>query len=185
MLRIISGQFRGRQLALPPASLSRPSSQRTREAVFNILMHDPEKPLRHANVLDLFAGSGALGLEALSHGAAHVSFVESNAEVLKTLRQNIEKLGVQDHTTVLAMDVQKLLRALNPVDLVFLDPPYGKNLEIKALQLLQQQGWLKPTTLIILETSAKQTLEPPEAFIRKDERIYGAAKVSFLKIAER
>ena len=174
-MRIIAGVFRGRRLAgpgrgQPPAHL-RPTSDRVRESLFNVLATAHGDRLEGARVLDLFAGTGALGLEALSRGAAHVSFVEQGRAALKLLQQNIRLCGAEAQTRVLARDARRPGPAPAPCDLVFLDPPYGKGLGEEALAAALKDGWLAPRALVIWEESAPVT--PPEALRMVDERRYG------------
>lgn len=182
MLTLIGGRFRGHRLELPPAKITRPTAQRTRAAIFNILNHNPHFPLTNARVLDVFAGSGAMGLEALSQGATHVTFVEQHPQVIQTLKDNIHKLGAESTCTLIPMPVQRLPQAAQPTDLVFIDPPYKESLETLTLEILYQQGWLHPQTLILIETAATSSWQVPLFLELLDERRYGAARISFLKL---
>ncbi|MEM6729759.1 MAG: 16S rRNA (guanine(966)-N(2))-methyltransferase RsmD, partial [Pseudomonadota bacterium] len=158
-MRIIAGRFRGRPLT--PVGKGdrgahlRPTSDRVREALFSMI--EARMDLDGVRVLDLFAGTGALGLEALSRGAAHVTFVENGRIGAGLTRANIEKLGV-DGADVLTIDARKLPHAAAPADLIFLDPPYGKNLGAPALTSALAQGWIGSTSLIVWEEAAPQTL---------------------------
>lgn len=178
-MRIIGGKFRKRKLIMPPASLTRPTSDRTREAVFNILNSLNEGMGNDTLVLDAFAGSGALGLEALSRGAAHVTFMENNSQVTQVLKQNIASLQVEASCTLILADTTHPPKSPCPMGLIFLDPPYRQRLEASCLNALQTQGWIGKDTLIILETSSKQSPHIPEDFHLMDQRRYGAALVSF------
>ncbi|HVX81554.1 MAG TPA: 16S rRNA (guanine(966)-N(2))-methyltransferase RsmD, partial [Devosiaceae bacterium] len=152
-MRIVAGKFRGKALTSPEDASIRPTADRTREAVFNILASRPGVNLDGLRVLDLFAGTGALGLEALSRGAAHVIFVDTGAEARGLIRDHNEAFGAGGVTKLLRRDATSLGPAgtMGPVDLVFLDPPYGKGLGEQALASLRDGGWLKPETLLVLE----------------------------------
>lgn len=182
-MRIVAGKFRGRAL-LSPADLSiRPTADRVRESMFNILASRLGPNLDGKRVLDLFAGTGALGLEALSRGAAHVVFVDTGAEARGLIRDHIEAFGVGGVTKLLRRDATALGPAgtMGPMQLVFLDPPYGKGLGEKALLALTQGDWLAPDATIVLEEAADATLRLPAGFILNDRRQYGAAAIHFLK----
>lgn len=184
-MRIVGGQFKGRPLAAPAGMDTRPTSDRAREAVFNILAHAPWSPgLEGRRVLDLFAGSGALGLEAMSRGATFALFVETDAAARGIIRDNIEALRLFGSTRIHRRDATDLgLKPAglgDPFDLVFLDPPYGKGLGETALARLGEGGWITSDALIVLEVGANETPSPP-AFEALDSRDYGAAKVLFLK----
>lgn len=184
-MRIVGGKFRGRVLAAPTGRDTRPTGDRAREAVFNVLQHTPWSPgIESRRVLDLFAGSGALGLEAMSRGAAFALFVETDAAARGALRDNIESLGLFGATRIHRRDATDLgnkpagLGA--PFDLVFLDPPYGKGLGVAALAKLGPGAWITPDALIVFECGAEEAPETP-GFDCLDERVYGAAKVLFLQ----
>jgi 16S rRNA (guanine966-N2)-methyltransferase len=189
-MRIIGGEHRGRALKAPEGAATRPTSDRAREAVFNILEHAPwSEGIVHARVIDLFAGSGALGLEALSRGAAWCLFVETDAAARGAIRDNIEALApngdLNGRTRIHRRDAVDLGRLPagdgEPFDLVFLDPPYGKGLGEKALAGLASGGWLKAGAVCVLERGAGEgPLEAP-GYGLLDERQYGAAKAAFLR----
>lgn len=182
-MRIISGRFRGKAL-LPPSDASiRPTADRTREAVFNILASRIGVHLDGVRVLDLFAGTGALGLEALSRGAAGIVFVDTGAEARGLIRDHIEAFGAGGVAKLLRRDATDLGPAgtLGPFDLVFLDPPYGKGLGERALASLAAGNWLAPGATIVLEEGADIELDLPEAFELDDRREYGAAAVHFIR----
>lgn len=186
-MRIVAGLHRGRQLASPAGLSTRPTSDRARQAVFNIIEHAGWKTrdlLDGADVLDVFAGTGAMGLEALSRGARHAVFVEQNPAALKSCAENIETLGEGEHSHVLCSDVLKLRpRGLHfePRTLVFLDPPYGKGLGAKALTLLAEGNWLADNAVCILEMAKKEPEQIPPGFTVHDTRDYGVARVMFLE----
>lgn len=184
-MRIIAGLFKGRPIAAPPGRETRPTSDRAREAVFNVLTHAPWSPgLGGRRVLDLFAGSGALGLEAMSRGAAFALFVETDAAARGAIRDNIEALGLFGAARIHRRDATDLgarpAGLGEPFDLVFLDPPYGDALGEKALALLGPGGWIAPGALIVFECGANER-PATAAFETLEERIYGAAKVLFLR----
>ena len=184
-MRIVAGKHRGRALLVPEGSAIRPTSDRAREALFNILEHGSfaagGSRLAEKRVLDAFAGTGALGLEALSRGAGHVSFIELASDARKLLARNITALGEQERTTILPGDATAPPRASAPVTLALLDPPYGKGLGAKALAALAKAGWFAPDTLIVLEIGAKEVLDLPDGFALRDDRRYGAARLLFIE----
>ena len=184
MLRIIAGKHRGRKLAPLEGGGVRPTSGRAREAIFNILAHAPftaRPAYEDAIGLDAFAGSGALGLEALSRGARFVTFMERDRAARAALMANIAALGAERSTSVLACDTLKPPRATAPASLVFLDPPYGEDWVAPALSALAAARWLLPEGLAVAELPAKRDLAPPSGFTLLDERRYGAAKIVFLR----
>ena len=186
-MRIVAGRNRGRRLAtLPgdgPASL-RPTSDRTREALFNVLQHRFQGvegwSLHGARGIDLFAGTGALGLEALSRGASQITFVERDRASLACLGQNLAALAAPGEATVLAQDATRLPLAPAPCSLALLDPPYGKGLLRPALESLAGAGWLAEGAIIAAEHPAEDALPtPPPGFLPLDSRRYGKAVVTF------
>lgn len=183
-MRIVAGRFKGAALAAPKGSATRPTSDRLRETIFNILAHGLDVPLNDARVLDLFAGTGALGLEALSRGAAFCTFIEEAVEPRGVIRRNIETMGLTGATKLFRRDATKLGEAgtVLPVDLLFADPPYAKGLGEKALASALAGGWLKPGAICVLEEDAKAQIEIPEGFTLLDERQTGDSKVLFLQV---
>ncbi|MDJ0993543.1 MAG: 16S rRNA (guanine(966)-N(2))-methyltransferase RsmD [Dinoroseobacter sp.] len=181
-MRIIAGRFGGRRLAQvgkgDAAAHLRPTPDRVREALFSSLSSGVYgDPISNARVLDLFAGTGALGLEALSRGASSVTFVENGRAAQNLLQQNIDALGVSAETTLQRRDALK--RGENagaPFDLIFLDPPYGKNLGARALEL---PGWIAPGALVVWEDSTPQ--HPPEGFVLRDQRRYGDTCITVME----
>ncbi len=180
-MRIIAGEFRGRALASvgkgDVGAHLRPTTDRVRESLFNVLSHQIDFDGRH--VLDLFAGTGALGLEALSRGAAHVTFVDDGRVAQGLIRKNIELTGSAGQTRLIRRDATRL--GDNPdaaYDLVFLDPPYGKSLGQKALTAIIQGGWLADDALIVWEENAP--MAAPEGFELQDARKYGDTHISLM-----
>jgi 16S rRNA (guanine966-N2)-methyltransferase len=184
-MRIVAGRHRGRRLVAPPGAAVRPTSDRAREALFDILSHGrfaaAGLPFAEAAVLDAFAGTGALGLEALSRGAARAVFMENAADALTALRRNIAALGEGGRARVLSGDATRPPRASEACALVFLDPPYRSGLAGPALAALAAAGWLAPAALAVVETAAREAMPPPPSFSLLDERCYGAARLTFLR----
>jgi 16S rRNA (guanine966-N2)-methyltransferase len=185
-LRIVSGEFRGRPIETPPGEATRPTSDRARQAVFNILEHAPWSPgLRDARVIDLFSGSGALGLEALSRGAGFCLFVETDEAARGAIRHNIDHLGLFGRTRVHRRDATQL--GVRPgadgpaFEVAFLDPPYAKGLGEAALQRLAEGGWLAPGALVVFERGADEPAFEAPGYAVLDDRAYGAARVWFLR----
>jgi len=182
-MRVVGGRLRSRPLAGPKSDAVRPTSDRLREALFNVLAHAYGDPVTGARVLDLFAGTGALGIEAISRGAAHALFVDDGVEARALLRANVETLGLGGVTRIFRRDASKLGPAhpLEPFDLVFLDPPYGKGLAEKALVSARDGGWLKPQALIVVEEAADAGFIGPERFIESERRQYDDTEIVFLR----
>jgi 16S rRNA (guanine966-N2)-methyltransferase len=178
-MRIIAGKFRRQPLLSPPPS-TRPTSDRARESLFNILMNLNDQFVIDAYILDAFAGSGALGLEALSRGATHVTFLENNHQAAGVLKANIAKLGVTSQCSLLMYNAMNPPKAPHAMQLVFLDPPYDQIVEDRCITALCNEGWINSKTLIVLETSAKRPLQLPVSATLIDQRRYGAALISFL-----
>ena len=180
-MRIVGGRHRGRHLIAPPGRAVRPTSDRAREALFNILLHAYADPVSGARVLDLFAGTGALGLEALSRGAAEAVFIENDRTALVALRGNIAALGLIANTRIVAGDATKPPRATVACAVAFLDPPYTSGLAPPALIAFAAAGWLAPDALAVVEIGAREPFSPPEAFAALDERFYGATRLVLLR----
>ena len=184
-MRIVAGRHRGRRLLAPPGETVRPTSDRAREALFNILSHGQLAaegiPFAGAAVLDVFAGTGALGLEALSRGAAEAAFVEQDRGALATLRQNIAALGEAPRSRIVPGDATRPPSAPLAYALAFLDPPYRSGLAATALTALGAAGWLTPDALAIVELAAREHLAPPAGFNLVDERMYGATRLLFFR----
>ncbi|KMK65338.1 16S rRNA (guanine(966)-N(2))-methyltransferase RsmD [Puniceibacterium sp. IMCC21224] len=183
-MRIIAGQLRGRTLASvgkgDPAAHLRPTTDRVRESLFNVLAGGRfGDPFDGTRVLDLFAGTGALGLEALSRGSVHVTFVDDGRKAQSLLRENIRLTGTGAQTRVLSTDASRLPVAETPCNLIFLDPPYGKDLGLRALTAAGDAGWIAPDALIVWEENAPQFVPP--GFAPLDTRRYGDTHVTFLR----
>lgn len=180
-MRIVAGRHKGKALLTPKSRAIRPTSDRTREAIFNILTHGGGDVLAGSRVLDLFAGTGALGLEALSRGAAFVLFVDDGTEARGLIRGNIEKLSATGATKVFRRDATRLGAAdrIGPFDLVFCDPPYGKGLGERALASALAGGWLGPDAIAVLEEDADAAIALPDGLTEIDRRVYGDTKVLF------
>ena len=183
-MRIVAGSHRGRRLKSPAGDAVRPTRDRIREALFNRLAHNrwgrAALP-RDAIVVDVFAGTGALGLEALSRGAAHVTFLENDPAALDLLRHNAALFDAAERITILNCDATRPGRARRACDLVLLDPPYGGGLAGPALAAFARGGWLAPDALAAIELAAKEPFEPPPGFDSIDERRYGASRVVILR----
>jgi 16S rRNA (guanine966-N2)-methyltransferase len=189
MLRIIAGKHRGRKIETKKNADIRPTGGRARGAIFNILMHGEwsihDRPiLEDALVIDLFCGTGALGLEALSRGVSHVTFIDQSAESISLARGNAKHMGEEARTHFIRSDSASLPPARQRYDLAFLDPPYNSGLAAKSLKSLHSQGWLAHDAVVVVETSTREKLELPEAYTVADERKYGNTKIAFLRYVE-
>lgn len=183
-MRIVAGRFRGTPLAAPKSYAIRPTSDRVREAIFNILSHGIDDfDLEGARVLDLFAGTGALGLEALSRGASFALFVDDCAEARGLIRRNIETLGLMGATKLYRRNATDLgfVGTLKPFNLLFADPPYGKGLTENALRSARNGAWLESSGIAIVEERMDADFTLPEGFLPQDRRIYGDTAVHFLR----
>ena len=188
-MRIVSGEFRGKALAAPAGDATRPTSDRARQAIFNILEHAGwSDGVRDARVIDLFAGSGALGFEALSRGASFCLFVETDTAARGAIRENVDALGLFGRTRVhrrSAIDLGVRPGADGPAfGLAFLDPPYAKGLGEQALTRLAEGGWLAPGAIVVFERGASEPDLAVDGFQPLDVRDYGAARVHFLRYGE-
>jgi 16S rRNA (guanine966-N2)-methyltransferase len=184
-MRIVGGRLGGRTLAGPKSQAIRPTSDRLRESLFNILTHGHGDPVTGARVLDLFAGTGALGLEAMSRGASFALLIDDGAEARALMRQNVEVLGLGGVTRIFRRDATKLgqVHPLEPFSLVFLDPPYRHGLAERALTALRTGGWLAPDALIVVEEAADAAFTAPEGFAEVDRRRYDDSEFIFLGVA--
>lgn len=183
-MRIVGGRLRSRAITGPKDAGLRPTSDRAREALFDILAHAYGDPVTGARVLDLFAGTGALGLEAISRGAPYVLFVDEGVEARALLRQNIEQLGLGGVTRIFRRDATRLGPAhpLQPFDLVFADPPYGKGLAERSLVSAREGGWLKPQALVVVEEAYDAGFVAPDGFEELERRQYDEMQFVFLQI---
>jgi len=183
-MRIVAGRYRGANIWAPKEDDIRPTSDRVREAIFNILAHGmADFSLEDARVLDLFAGTGALGLEALSRGARYCLFIDHSAGARALIRRNIESLDLTGATKVWRRDATGLgtLRGRAPFDCVFLDPPYGLGLAEKALAEARDGNWLSPGAMVVVEESESSEIAAPPTFTERDRRVYGDSQVLFLQ----
>jgi 16S rRNA (guanine966-N2)-methyltransferase len=183
-MRIVGGRLRGRPLAGPRSHAIRPTSDRLRETLFDILLHSYGLPQAETRVLDLFAGTGALGLEAISRGASTALFVEASVEGRGLIRSNIEALGLTGVTRILRRNATDLGRAgtIQPFDLVFCDPPYGMGLGEQALASAAAGGWLKPAALCVLEERADAAIVVPSGLEILERRTPGDSQIVFLRL---
>ena len=190
-MRIVAGKHRGRAISALDDESVRPTSDRVRENVFNILTHgrflEDASPVAGARVLDAFAGSGALGLEAISRGAADAVFLDKDLSALECIRRNVERLHEDARAILVQADAteppppSKVRRNPGPRDLVFLDPPYGSGMASPALAALAANGWLAERAVIIVELDGRETFEVPEGFTIADDRSYGRTRIVFLR----
>jgi 16S rRNA (guanine966-N2)-methyltransferase len=182
-MRVVGGRLRSRPIAGPKSHALRPTADRLREALFNILTHAYGDPVSGARVLDLFAGTGALGIEAISRGASYALFVDDGVEARALLRNNTESLGLGGVTRIFRRDATKLGPAhpLEPFSLVFLDPPYGKGLAEKALTSARDGGWLASGALIVVEEAADAGFTTPQGFEELERRQYDDTELIFLR----
>jgi 16S rRNA (guanine966-N2)-methyltransferase len=182
-MRVVGGRLRGRVLAGPKSQTIRPTADRLRESLFNILVHAYGDPVAQARVLDLFAGTGALGIEALSRGAAFALFVDETAEARAIIRENIAALGLGGVTRIFRRDATRLGAAypVEPFSLAFADPPYGRDLAAAALVAASNGGWLAPNALIVVEEAAKSGFALPEGFSELERRVYDDTELIFCR----
>jgi 16S rRNA (guanine966-N2)-methyltransferase len=182
-MRVVGGRLRGRNLAAPTTQAVRPTADRLRETLFNILAHAYGNPVEGARVLDLFAGTGALGIEASSRGAAFVLFVDDGAEARALLRNNVEALSLGGVTRIFRRDATKLgpVHPLEPFSLAFLDPPYGKGLAELSLASARDGGWLVPGALVVVEEDVEANFAAPEGYEELERRDYGESELVFLR----
>ncbi|MGI6244449.1 MAG: 16S rRNA (guanine(966)-N(2))-methyltransferase RsmD [Pseudochelatococcus sp.] len=178
-MRIVAGRFKGHTLAAPKSDAIRPTSDRLRETIFNVLAHAYDDPVVGARVLDLFAGTGAMALEAVSRGAAFALMVDDGAEARALIRTNTDSLGVGGLTRIFRRDATKLgpAKPLEPFSLVFCDPPYGKGLAEKALVAARDGGWLTDDALILVEEAVDAAFAFPAGFTALESRDYGDTRL--------
>lgn len=184
-MRVVGGRLRSRPIAGPKGQGLRPTADRLRQSLFNILTHAYGDPVSGARVLDLFAGSGALGIEAISRGAAFALFVDDGIASRSLLRDNVATLGLGGVTRIFRRDATKLgpVHPLEPFPLAFLDPPYGKGLAEKALASAREGGWLTPGALVVVEEAADAGFKAPEGFEELERRQYDDTELVFLRRA--
>ena len=186
-MRVVGGRLRGRAIAAPASREIRPTADRLRESLFNILVHAYDDPLSEARVIDLFAGTGALGIEAISRGAAFTLFVDNGAEARALLRQNVEALGLGGVTKVYRRDATNLgdVHPHQPFSLALLDPPYGKGLGETALASLRDGNWLTPDALVVVEEAVSAKLAAPAGFAELERRGYDDTEFVIMRRAAR
>ena len=184
-MRIVGGQFRGRTLKNPSSQAIRPTSDKLRESIFNILAHAYGDPVTGARVLDLFSGTGALGCEALSRGAKFALFVDDGAEARGLIRANVEAMSLTGVTKIFRRDASRMgeIGALAPFDLIFCDPPYGKGLAEQSIASARAGGWLADGALVIVEEAVKSAFKTPEGFEELERREYGDTEIAILRLA--
>jgi 16S rRNA (guanine966-N2)-methyltransferase len=182
-MRVVGGELKGRNIVAPASRDIRPTADRLRESVFNILVHAYDDPFQDARVLDLFAGTGALGIEAISRGAVFTLFVDNGAEARALLRNNVEALALGGVTKVYRRDATDLGPAhpMEPFSLVVLDPPYGQGLAEKALASLRNGGWLKPNALLVVEEAKAASFAAPDGYEELERRAYDDTEFVFLQ----
>lgn len=182
-MRIVGGEFRGRTLATPKSGAIRPTIDRTRESLFNILSHAYPEVLDGTRVMDVFAGTGAVGLEALSRGCRHALFVENGVEGRALLWENIDALGLHGRTRILRRDATRLgaVGNLDAFDVMFADPPYGKGLGEQAFRAAHEGGWLAPGALAVLEERGDVVPALPAVFEWLESRAFGDTKMHFYR----
>lgn len=184
-MRIIGGEFKGKALTSPEGNAIRPTSDRVREAIFNRLMHSfgSPSPLIDGTILDLCCGTGAMGLEAISRGAEHVTFIDITNTSIAIAKKNAAALGVENQCSFITADARKLPNANTAADIIFCDPPYDAGMEEKILEQLQTQGWLGENTLLIMEMAQKNDWADAlnASSWDVDIRKYGKSKVAFIR----
>ena len=187
-MRIVGGEYKGRRITAPRGHDTRPTSDRNRESLFNILTARDDFQFENQRVIDLFAGSGALGLEAISRGASFALFVENNASARGAIRENIETLGLFGHTRIHRRSATQLGNKPStigdPFSLAFLDPPYGKNLVEPTIETLVTGGWLDPGAFIVIEKSKNEPETLENKLSEIDQRIFGDTKICFYRYKE-
>jgi 16S rRNA (guanine966-N2)-methyltransferase len=182
-MRVIGGRLRGRAIGSPSSQAIRPTADRLREALFNILIHGYGDPVTGARVMDLFAGTGALGVEALSRGAAFTLFVDNGPEARALLRGNVEALGLGGVAKIFRRDATMLgdVHPNAPFALAFLDPPYGEGLAERSLVSLRDGGWLAHDALVVVEEAKAAAFQPPDGFEVLERRAYDDTEFVFLR----
>jgi 16S rRNA (guanine966-N2)-methyltransferase len=184
-MRVVGGRLRGRTITGPKGSAIRPTADRLRESLFNILIHAFGDPITDARVLDLFAGTGALGIEALSRGAEFALFVDDGTEARALIRANLAALGLGGVTRIFRRDATRLGAAhpVEPFGLIFIDPPYGRGLAEAALVSARDGNWLQPDALIVVEEAVEAAFEPPRGFAALERRSYDDTELVFCRFS--
>jgi 16S rRNA (guanine966-N2)-methyltransferase len=184
-MRIVGGKLKGRSLKGPASDAIRPTSDRLRETIFNILRHSHDDPVAGARVLDLFAGTGAMAIEALSRGAREACLIDKGNEAHALIRANLEALGLTGSARLLRRDATKLGKAQfgESFGLAFLDPPYGRGLVLPALEALREGGWLETEALLVIEETKDTDIVLPEGFALIEARTYGDTKILLVRAA--
>lgn len=184
-MRVVGGRMRGRRLASPKDDAIRPTTDRARESLFNVLEHGYPGCLAGVRVLDLFAGTGALGIEAISRGAAYCLFVEEQGASRALIRENVETLGLQGHTRIFRRDATRLgpVGTMQPFGLVFADPPYGKELGERAIASALEGGWLLPDALVVVEEASASLFQPPRGLTLAERREYASSVITICRVA--
>jgi len=184
-MRIVAGRHRGRRLHAPPGHDIRPTSDRVREALFNLLAHSLDwTGLEDAHVADIFCGTGALALEALSRGATFATLVDNGAAAHAAARRNIEHLGEEKRTSLLRNDAMKAMpRPARPVDFAYLDPPYRQEIAGDVLGAMRRGAWFAEGALVCVELHRRAAFETPDGFEAADDRAYGDTRLVFLRVA--
>ncbi|MDI3468589.1 MAG: 16S rRNA (guanine(966)-N(2))-methyltransferase [Pseudolabrys sp.] len=182
-MRVVGGRLRSRPIAGPKSHGIRPTADRLRESLFNILMHGYGNPVTGARVLDLFAGTGALGIEAISRGAAYVLFIDDAAEARALLRDNTQTLGLAGVSRIFRRDATRLgpCHPVEPFTLAFLDPPYGKGLAGQALASMRDGGWLVPGLIAVVEEATDAAFKAPDGYEELERRTYDDTELVFLR----
>lgn len=178
-MRIIGGKYSGKKLTSPTTGDTRPTSDKARQAIYNILSHKDFPSIHDVLVLDVFAGSGAMGIEALSRGAKHAYFIDNHLPAIRVIEQNIMSIGEKEKSTVLQHDVTQCFRAPEEVGFVFCDPPYQQGLIFPALNKLKENGWLKDGAICVIEMHKSEPSELPDFVRITKEKTYGVAKILF------
>lgn len=181
-MRVIAGRFRGRKLTPPEDMRLRPTADRVRESLFNMLAHGLDLDFAAARVADIFAGTGALGIEALSRGAGHATFVDNHTASLALVRRNLAALGIGREATVLKADATRLSAAGSPYDLVFLDPPYGKDLVTPTLGALLDGGWVQAGAIVVIECASTDAPALPDRFGIEKKREIGDTRILITRV---
>lgn len=180
MTRIIAGEYRGRRLQVPAGKDVRPTTDRMRERLFSMLSHARYPAMHGATVADIFAGTGGLGLEALSRGAAHVTFIENARASIDCIQANIKTLNANSRTTLIRENATRLSSAKSACNIIFMDPPYRKNLVEPTLTRLSGAGWIADDNVIVCETAADEAVPAVSGFEIIDERTQGQQRILFM-----